>query len=108
MDQIAVLKAADIFITHCGMNSASEGLYFGVPLVMFPQTAEQGGVANRVAQLGAGEFLKNNAAEQIRSTVESVVKTSSYKECAENISEGFKRSGGAKAAADAIISFIDE
>ena len=108
VDQIAVLKAADVFITHCGMNSASEGLYFGVPLVMFPQTAEQGGVANRVALLGAGEFLKKNSAEEIRSTVERVVKKLSYKKCAEAISEGFVKSGGAKTAADAIINFIDK
>ena len=43
VDQIAVLQHADAFLTHCGMNSASEGLYFEVPLIMYPQTAEQGG-----------------------------------------------------------------
>jgi MGT family glycosyltransferase len=32
VDQMAVLSIADAFITHCGMNSASEGLYFQVPL----------------------------------------------------------------------------
>ena len=30
VDQMAVLSIADVFITHCGMNSASEGLYYGV------------------------------------------------------------------------------
>ena len=45
VDQMAVLSIADAFITHCGMNSASEGLYFGVPLVLFPQTPEQDAVA---------------------------------------------------------------
>lgn len=48
VDQIAVLQQADVFVSHCGMNSASESLYFGVPLVMLPQTAEQSGVAERV------------------------------------------------------------
>ena len=42
------------------MNSVSESLYFGVPLVLFPQTSEQNGVANRTAELGAGLFLKEN------------------------------------------------
>ena len=42
VDQIAVLQKADVFLSHCGMNSASESLYFGVPLVLFPQTNEQG------------------------------------------------------------------
>ena len=47
VDQMAVLDIADAFITHCGMNSASEGLYFGVPLVLFPQTSEQDAVTGR-------------------------------------------------------------
>ena len=37
-----MLARASVFVTHCGMNSASEGLYFGVPLVLYPQQAEQG------------------------------------------------------------------
>ena len=36
VDQMAVLSIAYVFLTHCGMNSASEALYFEVPLVMFP------------------------------------------------------------------------
>ena len=62
VDQIAVLQKADVFLSHCGMNSASESLYFGVPLVLFPQTNEQGGVAARVAELGAGLKLEKAAA----------------------------------------------
>ena len=42
VDQIGVLAAADVFLTHCGMNSVSEALFFDVPLVCCPQTQEQG------------------------------------------------------------------
>lgn len=41
VDQIAVLQKADVFLSHCGMNSVSESLYYGVPLIMLPQTKEQ-------------------------------------------------------------------
>ena len=58
VDQIAVLQKADVFLSHCGMNSASESLYFGVPLVLFPQTNEQGGVAARVAELARASSSK--------------------------------------------------
>ena len=59
VDQMAVLSIADAFITHCGMNSASEGLYFQVPLVLFPQTPEQDAVARRTEELSAGIRLKS-------------------------------------------------
>ena len=102
VDQIAVLEKADVFLTHCGMNSASEGLYFGVPLVMLPQTAEQGGVATRVAQLGAGVQLQNTAPATIRAAVEKAMNDPSYRTNAGKIAESFRSSGGAKAAADCI------
>ena len=102
VDQIAVLEKADAFLTHCGMNSASEGLYFGVPLVMLPQTSEQGGVAARVEQLGAGLRLKKTTPEAIRSTLETVMNDPSYRDNVKKIAESFRASGGAKAAADCI------
>ena len=65
VDQMAVLSIADAFITHCGMNSASEGLYFQVPLVLFPKTPEQGAVAKRVEELGAGVRLNSVSEKDI-------------------------------------------
>ncbi len=36
VDQIAVLSAADAFLSHCEMNSVSESLYYQVPLLCIP------------------------------------------------------------------------
>ncbi|MDO5546543.1 MAG: glucosyltransferase [Eubacteriales bacterium] len=102
VDQIAVLEQADAFLTHCGMNSASEGLYFGVPLVMLPQTSEQGGVAARTEQLGAGLRLKKTTPGAIRAGLEAVMNDPSYRENAGRIGASFRSAGGAKAAADCI------
>ena len=107
VDQIAVLQKADVFLSHCGMNSASESLYFGVPLVLFPQTNEQGGVAARVAELGAGLKLEKADAAPIRTAVDAVLQTPSYRANAQNIRESFLRCGGAKAAVDKILSVAD-
>lgn len=106
VDQPEVLSGTDVFLTHCGMNSVSEGLYFGVPLVMFPQTAEQGGVAKRVAQLGAGVYLKENSAGAIAEALDTVLSDVSYTNHAEKIASGLQEAGGAPAAAEAIIKKI--
>lgn len=104
VDQMAVLAASDAFVTHCGMNSVSEALYHGIPLVLFPQTPEQSGVANRVHQLGAGQFLKSDDPVAIRAAVDSVLHDEAVRAAAQQIAEGFRRCGGAKAAADKIES----
>jgi len=100
VDQIGVLEKTDIFLTHCGMNSASEGLYFGVPLVMLPQTSEQKGVAKRVLQLGAGVLLKGTWPGEIRRVVRQVLEDPRYRKNAEKVGESFRACGGAAAAAD--------
>lgn len=104
VDQISVLQVADVFITHCGMNSVSEALYFGIPLVLFPQTTEQHGVANRVKELNAGKFLEDINIENIRNTVLEVLNSKEIKENAQKISDSFKECGGAKEAARFIVN----
>lgn len=102
VDQIAVLQVADVFLTHCGMNSTSEALYHGIPLVLFPQTPEQNGVANRVEMLGAGQFLKDGSPEAICAAIDSVLNDDACRAAAQKIADSFHACGGAKAAADKI------
>ena len=106
VDQMAVLSIADCFVTHCGMNSASEGLYFEVPLVLFPQTPEQDAVAKRAEELGAGLRLADTSAAGIRKAVETVLREPSYKKAAMDISAGFKKCGGYKEAREFIESLV--
>lgn len=103
VDQMAVLADCDAFLTHCGMNSVSEALYCGVPLVLFPQTAEQQGVANRTAELGAGVMLEKDSAEGIRAAIDRVVNEGSFRTEARRIGESFRAAGGAPKAAEAIL-----
>ena len=57
VDQMEVLSRARLFVTHCGMNSASEGMWMAVPELLFPLTGEQRAVARCVAEVGAGTLL---------------------------------------------------
>ena len=98
VDQMAVLSIADAFITHGGMNSASEGHDYGVPLVLFPQTPEQDAVAKRTEELGAGVRLKSISEEDVYDALTTIVNEPQYKAGAVRVSESFKRCGGAAEA----------
>jgi MGT family glycosyltransferase len=102
VDQIAVLQQADVFVTHCGMNSVSEALYYGVPLVLFPKTPEQQGVANRVLELSAGISLEDITPEGIRKAVQTALEQQELGKGAAAIQASFRQCGGAKTAADLI------
>ena len=98
VDQMAVLSITDAFITHCGMNSASEGLYFETPLILFPQTPEQDAVARRVEELGAGVRLRSIGEKDILAAVTEVLTKPGYREQAVRISQSFQAAGGAAEA----------
>ncbi len=103
VDQMAVLSVADAFITHCGMNSTSEALYYKVPLVLFPQTPEQGAVAKRTEELGAGIRLNSVSEEDILTSLKNVLNDPEYKNNAAKISESFHACGGTKEA----VAFLE-
>lgn len=102
VNQLEVLQEADAFLTHCGMNSVSESLYFGVPLVLFPQQAEEGAVARRVQEVGAGILLPGTEVSVIRESILQALKNTRMRENAAGIGESFRKAGGAQKAADVI------
>ena len=106
VDQMAVLSIADAFITHCGMNSASEGLYFQVPLVLFPQTPEQGAVARRVEELGAGVRLNSISEEDVLHALKKVLFEPGDRAAATRISESFHACGGAVEAREFLEGIV--
>lgn len=52
--QLEVLERASLMITHGGLGSVKECIYFGVPMVVFPVTWDQPGNAARVVYHGLG------------------------------------------------------
>ena len=108
VDQLAVLARSHVFLSHCGMNSVSESLYLGVPLVLFPQQQEQALVARRAAQLGAGLLLKRAAPQAIRQSVLQVLGQPSYTACARAMSADLRAAGGARLGAEKILSAAEK
>ena len=104
VDQLDVLSRADIFLTHCGMNSANEAIWFGVPTVLFPQQSEEAAVAGRMEELGLGLRLKGTSPAQIREAIRQVLSGPGYRERTERMAETFRAAGGPERAADFILS----
>lgn len=102
VDQLAVLAKADVFLTHCGMNSVSESLYMAAPMILYPQTNEQYAVARRVAEIGAGILLKEDSAEGIRTAVQEILENRAYGNAAALCSADFRACPGAAGAAEFI------
>lgn len=55
--QLKVLQHTNVFITHGGMNSVHEGLFYGVPLLVVPQVSDQFLIAQAVKKNALGIWL---------------------------------------------------
>ncbi|MGU3443006.1 macrolide family glycosyltransferase [Bacillus cereus] len=108
VSQLEVLKHTDVFVSHGGMNSSSEALYYGVPLVVVPVTGDQPLVAKRVAEVGAGIRLnrKELTPELLREAVKKVMDDVTFKEKSRKVGESLRDAGGYKKAIEEIERFM--
>jgi MGT family glycosyltransferase len=108
--QLDVLGRTAVFVTHGGMNSVSESLYHGVPMVVVPQMSEQAMVGRRVEQLGAGLYLAKEevTAQRLRESVQLLLANPQFRRQAALVRESFQAAGGVARAADSILSFRRE
>ena len=106
--QVEILKRAALFISHAGLNSVHDSLYYGVPMLLVPQQLEQTWNAERVVELGGGLMLKPKAvsAQAIRDCVTQLLNDDSYKRAAKQIGDTFREAGGAAKAVDEIESLM--
>lgn len=106
--QLEVLKKADVFISHGGLNSVSEALYYGVPVIPIPLSNDQPAVAKQLAELGAGIELKMEEVtkELLSQTVHTVLGDQSYQKQSQVIGDSFRKAGGYQKAADIILDYI--
>ncbi len=108
LPQIAVIKRASLFISHGGLNSVHDGLFFGVPLLLIPQQEEQTLNASRAVELGAGLMLRPGQVqvESIRRLADRLLAEPAFGAKARRIGETFRTAGGMSKAADEIETLI--
>jgi len=106
--QLHILKHAKAFVTHGGMNSLNEGLYFGVPVVVCPQQFEQAFNGRRLEKLGIAKTLGTNrpSSADMFKAVREVVEDQGMSERVKEYSELMQKCGGYRRAADIILNFV--
>jgi len=89
------------------MNSISEAVYYGVPMIVVPNTIEQALNAARVEQLHGVLYLEPGrlSDEILFQAVESMLGDPGTRHGLEEIKRSFAEAGGVRRAADAIQTF---
>jgi len=107
--QLEVLQYTSLFVTHCGMNSTMESLYFGVPMVGLPQQGEQMMTAQRIQELGLGTALDMSTltVEKLHATVKAAISNQDFRKNAQKLQQYVRNAGGYQCAADAIQKFVE-
>jgi MGT family glycosyltransferase len=112
--QLDILQRVDTFITHGGMNSIHEGLYYGVPEVVVPHQFEQMLNAKRVAQTQTGILLGDTrpygrvTAQELQAALDEVLHTPVYRQNAQRIGETLREAGGYERAVEEIETYVGE
>jgi MGT family glycosyltransferase len=108
--QLEVLEHTDVFVTHGGMNSAMEAIYYGVPMVVVPQQPEQAMTAARIAELGLGVALEPEqiTAGALCDAVATVSCDDSYRSRIAHMRQAARDAGGYLRAADVIQQFAHQ
>ena len=104
--QLEVLNISDVFITHGGMNSISEALVYGVPMVVIPFVSDQPVNARCIEKLGAGKKLDYSSIDSslLRNTVFSILSDVDIRENMMTIQKLINDAPGNKGGAEIIIN----
>ncbi len=105
--QLEVLERAALFITHGGMNSVSEALLEGVPVLVVPQIGDQFFVAQQVAALNVGRSLAmaQVSPARLRELAAQILGDRQFAPAAQRIGASLRAAGGYLKAADLIGAF---
>ena len=106
--QLDLLKRATLCVTHAGLNTALESLAHGVPMVAIPITNDQPGVAARIAWTKTGQVvpLKKLKAEALRTAVQAVMTSPSYRENACRLQQEIAQLNSLERASEIVESVL--
>ena len=96
-----LLERASVVVCHGGMGITQKALAYGVPVCVVPWARDQLDVAIHASEAGAGVIMPRKRLSPAR-LAEAVDRARGCAEGAARVREGYERTGGATAAADAL------
>ncbi|MEK6247121.1 MAG: hypothetical protein N2C12_03010 [Planctomycetales bacterium] len=108
--QFELLSHCDLFLTHCGMGSISEGLYHAVPFLLYPQTPEQKLVSHQVAELGVGRRLHpaDLDPQRLARRVEDLINDRELQARSKSVAQSMRGSTKIQQAVEGILQIASE
>jgi MGT family glycosyltransferase len=101
VNQLAILREADAFLTHAGMGGSVEGLFCGTPMLVAPQAADQFDNADRLVELGVARRVDTttSTAEELRAALVGLLADPGVRGRATAIRDQLRAESGAERAA---------
>lgn len=102
--QLAVLKQADLFVTHAGAGGSQEGMATATPMIAVPQAVDQFGNADMLQALGVARHLpmEEATAEALRTAALALVDDPEVARRLRSLQAEMAQEGGTRRAADLI------
>ncbi|MFI7499700.1 macrolide-inactivating glycosyltransferase [Streptomyces sp. NPDC049687] len=102
--QLAVLKQADLFVTHAGAGGSQEGLATATPMIAVPQAVDQFGNADMLQGLGVARHIPmaEATAEALRKAALALVDDPEVARRLKDVQQEMAVEGGTRRAADLI------
>ncbi len=102
--QLAILRQADLFVTHAGAGGSQEGLATGTPMIAVPQAVDQFGNADMLGALGVARRIdtEDATAEALREAALALVDDPEVARRLKEVQAEMAQEGGTRRAADLI------
>ncbi|RZB15518.1 macrolide-inactivating glycosyltransferase [Streptomyces sp. F001] len=102
--QLAILKEADLFVTHAGAGGSQEGMATATPMIAVPQAVDQFGNADMLQALGVARHVpaEQATAETLREAALALVDDPEVARRLTDLQAEMAKEGGTQRAADLI------
>lgn len=104
VNQTSVLSKASVFVTHGGMSSTQESMYFGLAPIFHPLQQEQRAIAEVAIAMGAGYLWDGES--DLGTLARNSLHDETARGAADSLGRTIRKTGGVEAALSEIESYM--